>query len=263
MAILYDTRLVGGEAGKSAYEYALEGGYAGTETEFAESLGDMGDIGITFTRTLTSGETSLTITDNRITVDSVLNNVYTSKFGMSVKSAVFGEGTLTLTFKAQEEDITVKVVINAILSLGGNGLDGKDGKSAYEYAVEGGYSGTEEEFAQLFNNMSAGGGEWTEISSSCIDTSSAGNRKINLDIDDIKNGNYEEILIIAKLSTSYTLTFVITKKELEYLKNNYTNDTTIRTYYDGSSQSGLWFIMSSGIMRFNIVGTPTINAYYR
>lgn len=257
MAILYDTRLVGGAAGKSAYEYALEGGYAGTETEFAESLGDMGDIGITFTRTLASGETTLTITDNRITVDSVLNNVYTSKFGMSVKSAVFGDGSLTLEFPSQDEDIEVKVVINAILSLGGNG------KSAYEYAVEGGYTGTETEFAQLFNNMGNGGGEWTEIPSSCIDTSLAGNRKINLNFDAIINNNYDEILIIASLNTSYKLTFLITKKELEYLKNNYTQDTIIKTYYDGSSQCGLWFCMSSGIMRFNIVGTPTIKAYYR
>lgn len=161
MAKLYDTRLVGG---KSAYNYAVEGGYSGTEEEFTQSLGEMGDIGITLTSTLVAGETTLVFSDNRITTDDVLNNVYTSKFGMSVKSAVFGEGTLTLEFPSQQEDITVKVVINAILSLGGNGLDGKDGadgKSAYEYAVEGGYTGTETEFAQLFNNMSAGGGEWT------------------------------------------------------------------------------------------------------
>lgn len=152
MAKLYDTRLVGG---KSAYNYAVEGGYSGTEEEFTQSLGEMGDIGITLTSTLVAGETTLVFTDNRITTDDVLNNVYTSKFGMSVKSAVFGEGTLTLEFPSQDEDIEVKVVINAILSLGGNGLDGKDGadgKSAYEYAVEGGYTGTEEEFSALFNS---------------------------------------------------------------------------------------------------------------
>ena len=138
----------------------------------------MGDIGITFTRTLTSGETSLTITDNRITVDSVLNNVYTSKFGMSVKSAVFGEGTLTLEFPSQDEDIEVKVVINAILSLGGNGLDGK---TAYEYAVEGGYTGTEQEFADKL-------GKPTSAENTTYDNSTSGLTSTNVQgaIDELK-----------------------------------------------------------------------------
>ena len=265
MAILYDTRLVGGEAGKSAYEYALEGGYVGTETEFAESLGDMGDIGITFTRTLTSGETTLTITDNRITVDSVLNNVYTSKFGMSVKSAVFGEGTLTLEFPSQDEDITVKVVINAILSLGGNGLDGKDGadgKSAYEYAVEGGYTGTETEFAQLFNNMGAGEKEWKEIPSSLIDSSGANNRQFILDIDDIKNNNYDEILIIAVFKADTKYSYYVTKKEIQFFKDNFTEDSIIKMFYDGNYRS-LSFDLKNGIMRLSVVGTPTLYGYYR
>ena len=36
---------------------------------------------------------------------------------------------------------------------GEKGADGADGKSAYAYAVEGGYQGTEEEFAKAFNNL--------------------------------------------------------------------------------------------------------------
>jgi hypothetical protein len=147
MALLFDTRLTGGLAGKSAYQYALEGGYQGTEADFTESLGDMGDIGITLTTTLPSGETSLVLSDERITADSTLNAVYTSKFGMSVKSAVFDEGSLTLEFPSQDEDVDIKVVINANLALGGNG------KSAYDYAVDGGYQGTEEDFASLINSM--------------------------------------------------------------------------------------------------------------
>ena len=147
MALLFDTRLTGGLAGKSAYEYAQEGGYKGTEADFTESLGDMGDIGITLTTTLPSGEGSLTLTDERITADSTLNAVYTSKFGMSVKSAVFEEGSLTIEFPSQDEDVDIKVVINANLALGGNG------KSAYDYAVDGGYQGTEEDFASLINSM--------------------------------------------------------------------------------------------------------------
>jgi hypothetical protein len=36
---------------------------------------------------------------------------------------------------------------------GDDGKDGKDGKSAYDYAVEGGFKGTEEEFVQSLNNL--------------------------------------------------------------------------------------------------------------
>ena len=40
---------------------------------------------------------------------------------------------------------------------GEDGADGKDGKSAYEYARDGGYTGTEEEFAAELANMGQGG----------------------------------------------------------------------------------------------------------
>ena len=36
---------------------------------------------------------------------------------------------------------------------GVQGIQGETGKSAYAYAVEGGYQGTEEEFAKAFNNL--------------------------------------------------------------------------------------------------------------
>ena len=69
------------------------------------------ELGITLTTTLSSGQTSLTFTDERITVNSILDSVYTSIFGVAVKSAVFAVGKLTLTFSAQTTAMTVKVVI--------------------------------------------------------------------------------------------------------------------------------------------------------
>lgn len=39
---------------------------------------------------------------------------------------------------------------------GKDGKNGADGKSAYAYAVEGGYQGTEEEFAKLLNEGAEG-----------------------------------------------------------------------------------------------------------
>lgn len=41
---LYDVSLTGGEDGKSAYQYAVEAGYEGTEEEFAQLLNDIDDI---------------------------------------------------------------------------------------------------------------------------------------------------------------------------------------------------------------------------
>ena len=68
-------------------------------------------LGFELTLTLTSGETSLTFTDSRITTSSTLVSVYTSIFGVAVKSAVFANGSLTLTFPAQTVAMTVKAVI--------------------------------------------------------------------------------------------------------------------------------------------------------
>ena len=67
--------------------------------------------GFTLSSTLTASQTSLTFTDERITEDSILSAVYTSIFGIGVKSAEITNGSLVLTFKAQTEDMIVKVVI--------------------------------------------------------------------------------------------------------------------------------------------------------
>ena len=123
--------------------------------------------GVTLTGTLTTGQTEIIFEDERITEDSVLNAVYTSLFDVSVESAVFNNGSLTLTFLEQAEDMSVDVIIDASL-VGGStnlppeelrgedgqdGKDGVDGKSAYQYAVDGGYEGTEEEFMALLGGL--------------------------------------------------------------------------------------------------------------
>lgn len=59
---------------------------------------------------LTSGSTSLTFTDNHIT-DNSLIEVYTDIYGKSPTAMTQSEHTVTLTFKAQAESMTVKLVI--------------------------------------------------------------------------------------------------------------------------------------------------------
>ncbi len=58
--------------------------------------------------TLTSGNTSLTITNNAITTDSTID-YYTSIFGVNPTDAVVTTGQIVLTFEAQQTDMQVKV----------------------------------------------------------------------------------------------------------------------------------------------------------
>lgn len=72
--------------------------------------------------------------------------------GNGIKSAVLNaDYTLTLTFD-NGETYTTPSIRGAT---GSSGKDGYDGKSAYEYAKEAGYTGTETEFAE---KMASGGG---------------------------------------------------------------------------------------------------------
>lgn len=62
------------------------------------------------TQTLTAGSTTMTISDEAITTASSFD-FYTDKFGVSPTGATVATGTLTLTFPAQQTDISVKVRI--------------------------------------------------------------------------------------------------------------------------------------------------------
>lgn len=61
-------------------------------------------------QTLSPDETTVTFTDSAITDDSSFN-FYTSVFGVNPIGASVSGNTLTLTFPAQKEDITVKVKV--------------------------------------------------------------------------------------------------------------------------------------------------------
>lgn len=57
-------------------------------------------------RTLTAGQTEITISDDSITTDSIFD-FYTSKFGVSPTNCVVTTGSITLTFEVQTNDINV------------------------------------------------------------------------------------------------------------------------------------------------------------
>lgn len=67
--------------------------------------------GTVLTDTLEAGETTLTFTNQAITTNSTLDNIWASVFGIFPTNAVFATGSLTLTFDAQANDIEIKVRI--------------------------------------------------------------------------------------------------------------------------------------------------------
>lgn len=66
--------------------------------------------GKTIVSTLKAGKTSITITDEAIT-DSCDIDYYTSVYGVNPKTIAVSDKRITLTFKKQTKDISVKVVI--------------------------------------------------------------------------------------------------------------------------------------------------------
>lgn len=77
-----------------------------------EAINELNAIGdyATASGTLTAGQTSLTISDNRITTDSLLD-IYTSIYGVSPTAVTVSAGSVTLTFEAQAADMDVAVNI--------------------------------------------------------------------------------------------------------------------------------------------------------
>lgn len=94
--------------GKSAFEYAQDNGYRGTEEEFARKMAD----------------------ESR---------------GIHIGTEAPDDATISVWIDTDEEALELPA--------------GKDGKSAYEYAKDGGYTGTEAEFAKLMAGGTGGGGQ--------------------------------------------------------------------------------------------------------
>ena len=81
-------------------------------TNLSDFNNDCGFIGFTdLIDTLTSGSTTLTISDAAIETTSTID-IYCDVFGIQPVNAVVATGTITLTFLAQASDITVKVRVS-------------------------------------------------------------------------------------------------------------------------------------------------------
>lgn len=60
------------------------------------------------TAILSTGSTSVTITDTRITADGLID-IYTDVYGVNPTAIEVSDGSITLNFDAQESDVQVKV----------------------------------------------------------------------------------------------------------------------------------------------------------
>ena len=82
----------------------------GLQTTNKTVLGAVNEVqavmGKVLTATLEAGETSLTLTDNAITV-----NASYDFYGIYPTNISLSSGSMTLTFDEQEEDVEIKVVI--------------------------------------------------------------------------------------------------------------------------------------------------------
>ena len=75
---------------------------------------------IDLTGTLTAGQTSITLSDSIITTDSTFD-FYTDTFGANPINVVATNGSITLTFEAQQSDVGVKVRVTTDGTPSGSG----------------------------------------------------------------------------------------------------------------------------------------------
>ena len=144
-----------GAQGMSAYECAVALGFEGTEAEWLTSLigpkGDTGEAGaleiFKVFHSISEAETNRSEVPVRKLVAIVLDDTYLFvRKDDSGSNCNCGCGCF-IDPDGNTDPISVKGYdYLGSLTVGPKGPEGKPGKSAYEYAVEGGYPGTEEEF---------------------------------------------------------------------------------------------------------------------
>lgn len=79
-----------------------------TAKEFRKNFKSVYEMQQYLTGTLTAGETTLIISDDSITEDSMID-IYTNVFGVNPSEVTVENGSITLVFDAQETDLGVKV----------------------------------------------------------------------------------------------------------------------------------------------------------
>ena len=85
-----------------------------------------------------------------------LNASITQQINTKVAEAIAALDLTPPEIDQEELEETITEIVNEVVSealSGMQGLDGADGKSAYQYAVEGGYTGTSAQFSVQLNRV--------------------------------------------------------------------------------------------------------------
>lgn len=159
---------VDGTDGKTAYKYAQDGGYGGTEEQFAEKLAN--GFGGLHMGSSTPPETADVWVDPNGEPTMVEEWEFDMDDGtVETKSVVVTEsedatsGRKAAILRVRQADgsfAEIPALVGRKGEDGKDGADGKDGtdgtngKSAYEYAKDGGYTGTEAQFIAELNYLS-------------------------------------------------------------------------------------------------------------
>lgn len=89
----------------------IEDTWDGTNHSLKDAIANAGSSYSEVTGTLVSGSTSITLTDSNITTDSTID-IYSSIWGADPTDVTVANGSITLTFEAQETDMNVKVRVS-------------------------------------------------------------------------------------------------------------------------------------------------------
>lgn len=146
----------------SAYGIAVKWGFVGTEEEWLESLvGPKGDTGAPFTYEMFTEKQLEGLRGPQGPVGPQGDKGEPGTTGpQGVPGSVGPQGPVGPTGPAGKDGSVGPT--GATGATGPVGPAGADGKSAYEYAVAGGFAGTEEEFAELLANGNGGGADWSQ-----------------------------------------------------------------------------------------------------
>ena len=75
-----------------------------------EALSAKANKSTVITGTLSTGSTSLSLSNNAITTDSVID-IYTSVYGVNPTSIAVSAGSITLTFDAQSSELIIRIEV--------------------------------------------------------------------------------------------------------------------------------------------------------
>jgi hypothetical protein len=106
---LIDNIETGGGGSSSGGNASIDDVNSSTSTTYSSNKIDS-LLGVTLTGTLSIGDTEVTITNEKITTDSMID-IYTDNFSAYPTAVTTSDGSITLTFDAQVVDVNIKVVV--------------------------------------------------------------------------------------------------------------------------------------------------------